>query len=772
MYKVAIDIVAQTQQLTQELNKASGLIGKMGAAITGFFAFDMLKDAAMQVFEFGKEIEAVRSQVSKMTGLTGSELNSMTGAVKATASTFGAETNEIIQAANNMSKNMGISFAQANKLIREGFATGANASGEFMDMVREYPAMFHDAGMSAEQMIAIMSQSVKEGIYSDKGADAIKEGMLRLREMTPATADALNGIGISSKKLQTDLAKGNISVFQAIQQVSNKLATLPPQSSKVGTALADIFGGAGEDAGLRYITMLGKMDTSMSALIAKQNESAKAQLEQAAATEKLTSMWSSLFGGSSVWFTKLKTAVMEFAVKAIEGIVDVINYFIELYNESTAFRWIIQGIKASFKNTFDFIAFTIAEVGNRFKTIGKILEAIFKGEFAKIPGILDQSADKTTQNVKKLGTSVAQNLKDGFNAALNPKEKIKLVSLTEGAPSGDAEQTGKTVGKSFADGLANGLQVQKVMDELRKQFQQITNQSQVWGDAIDVVAEKKKALQTAINKLIEAGVKPESQSITNLLQQYRDLGSVQPFPDSPLKSITTATVTQKSTTDFQSVKKLPATSFDKQTAEMAALQQVLQTVGMQFNIASQNAALFGTQTDLIAEKKSILQGAIAQLVEQGFTIEGTAITTLMEQYTAFYNMQTGINGAMAEFGTTMMENAKTGAKSFKELAKSAANAARNIIRAQIAEGIAGAIAKALTSVPAPYNLILAGIAGATAATLFNTLIPEFAGGGIVSGTTLGIMGEYPGAKSNPEVIAPLNKLQNLIEPQGAMPQKI
>jgi tape measure domain-containing protein len=41
-------------------------------------------------------------------------------------------------------------------------------------------------------------------------------------------------------------------------------------------------------------------------------------------------------------------------------------------------------------------------------------------------------------------------------------------------------------------------------------------------------------------------------------------------------------------------------------------------------------------------------------------------------------------------------------------------------------------------------------------------VPAFANGGIVSGPTLGLMGEYTGAKSNPEVIAPLNKLQNII----------
>jgi len=45
-------------------------------------------------------------------------------------------------------------------------------------------------------------------------------------------------------------------------------------------------------------------------------------------------------------------------------------------------------------------------------------------------------------------------------------------------------------------------------------------------------------------------------------------------------------------------------------------------------------------------------------------------------------------------------------------------------------------------------------------------MPAFANGGIVSGPTIGLMGEYPGAKSNPEVIAPLDKLQSMLNNNG------
>ena len=40
----------------------------------------------------------------------------------------------------------------------------------------------------------------------------------------------------------------------------------------------------------------------------------------------------------------------------------------------------------------------------------------------------------------------------------------------------------------------------------------------------------------------------------------------------------------------------------------------------------------------------------------------------------------------------------------------------------------------------------------------------FANGGVVSGPTMALIGEYAGASNNPEVVAPLDKLRSMIEP--------
>ena len=81
----------------------------------------------------------------------------------------------------------------------------------------------------------------------------------------------------------------------------------------------------------------------------------------------------------------------------------------------------------------------------------------------------------------------------------------------------------------------------------------------------------------------------------------------------------------------------------------------------------------------------------------------------------------------------------------------------------ISQAIAGATASGAATGPAAIfttpGFIATAVGGVMAAF---AAIPKFADGGIVSGTTLGVMGEYTGAKQNPEVIAPLNKLEAMI----------
>lgn len=83
----------------------------------------------------------------------------------------------------------------------------------------------------------------------------------------------------------------------------------------------------------------------------------------------------------------------------------------------------------------------------------------------------------------------------------------------------------------------------------------------------------------------------------------------------------------------------------------------------------------------------------------------------------------------------------------------------------IAAGMASEALKAVAW--SGIGAIIAGgalVAATAAAKAALNKATAFANGGIVSGPTYALVGEYAGARSNPEVIAPLDKLRSMIEP--------
>lgn len=249
----------------------------------------------------------------QFTEKSGEDLKAYRTEVQAIADFYGKDFKEVLIGANAVSKQFGISAEESLKLIQDGFIAGADANGEFLDTLREYPAYFKEAGISAETFIAITAQAAKSGIYSDKGVDVIKEGNLRIREMTTATAAALEGIGISADEVQEQLKSGQKTTFDIIQMVSERLNELPDSASVVGTALADIFGGPGEDAGLQYIRTLKDIKTNLGDVKAETGELGKAQEDMIESQKLLSKELALLFdatGGSfETMSAKIKSSI-------------------------------------------------------------------------------------------------------------------------------------------------------------------------------------------------------------------------------------------------------------------------------------------------------------------------------------------------------------------------------------------------------------------------------------------------------------------------------
>ena len=130
---------------------------------------------------------------------------------------------------------------------------------------------------------------------------------------------------------------------------------------------------------------------------------------------------------------------------------------------------------------------------------------------------------------------------------------------------------------------------------------------------------------------------------------------------------------------------------------------------------------------------------------------------------------TGMEQVALGLGQSLQTAMLSGAQSAKGFATAFLASAAKVIKAAIQMAVANAALSALESVPFPYNIILAGVAGAAASALFGALIskvgiPALAEGGMATGPTMAVVGDNPNAHIDPEVISPLSKLQNMIQP--------
>ena len=374
-------------------------------------------------------VEATRL-TQQFTGKSGDDLKAFRNEVQAVADSFGADFRETLIATNALSKQFGISANEALQLVKDGFLSGADANGEFLDTLKEYPAYFKEAGISADQFVAIVAQTNKMGIFSDKGVDAIKEANLRLREMTTATAAALDGIGISSEQVQKDLQTGTKTTFDVIQDVSAKLAELPDNAATVGAAIADIFGGPGEDAGLQYLRTLKDISTNMDEVKGKAGVLAQLQEEQLQSQIELQNALSGLFdatgGNFETLTTQAKVFVNQGLTAIIKGVIDVVNYLIELYNESVLIRAIWNGIVAGFKTTFDTLGNLFGFFIDIVKATGTALKGAFTLDFDDVKKGLSDYAAAYGNLVKAQVKDITQNFKEGLD---DMQKKIKPITI-------------------------------------------------------------------------------------------------------------------------------------------------------------------------------------------------------------------------------------------------------------------------------------------------------------------------------------------------------
>lgn len=438
-----------------------------GTLAVGFAAFGAVSDLLEGLNEQIKETRALQLSIANLTGQTGDALQKGAAQSKAIAEAYGQSAEEIAIAANTFSKELGINFTEALDLVEVGFRKGANAQGEFLDNLREYPAQFRDAGASAQDFLAISIAASREGVYSDKGLDAVKEFGLRIREQTKATKTALSdALGEQfTSELFGNLNKGSITSVQALGKVTTALKENGVQGSQLQTVIADVFGGPGEDVGQRFLFTLGDIVAAQNDLTVSTNEYQEQQNEVYKANlalEESQALYNEAFADYSF--------ELEIAEKKGRAFLNnVVTGFFKFLNQAPA---LLKTLGAGLKTLFTTGSFTEAGI-----QAGKVYA--------------DQIKKIAEEDKKQRAFLEAERKKEEERNAKERAERLAALN----------RKTGSSAQKAFVEGSVAALQAEK------------SNLERALENTVGEAAQRKIVASIAV---IEARLKEQIDNINRL----------------------------------------------------------------------------------------------------------------------------------------------------------------------------------------------------------------------------------------------------------------
>ena len=439
-----------------------------------------------------------------------------------------------------------------------------------------------------------------------------------------------------------------------------------------------------------------------------------------------------------------------------KAVLDVANYFIDLYNESFAFRVLVEAISATFKIAFIRIKLIMKNiytvVTGAFKTIADVVGnfgTIIKGAFTLDRDLIKIGVSDMTKSLKGGFDDIVKNVKsetdNATKEALNviakgianisgtkPKIIIEAEVVTSGDGSGDGSDSdgngsGGTNLNTGVDPVALAEATNKaLLTTEAKRFAAELKATKAHYDKLIKLnkgnTEVVKQLETAKGEALATITKDSNQKKVDLMAEMENASAVS-------KEQRMALEIQREKDYYKGLID-EAVKFDLATdaleaARDAKVQQIMDSYNEKTSLFKEiQGQLIGQMQDGFNN----LGNSIADSLGAGESAMGTFAGVLIQ--TALTSLSTSLAATMGK----SMEGAAETAKGFGPLAA--------FVLPALLAGAAVAVKGAFGKVEKPK---------------------KFAKGGIVSTPTMGLMGEYPGARSNPEVIAPLDKLRGMID---------
>ena len=267
---------------------------------------------------------------------------------------------------------------------------------------------------------------------------------------------------------------------------------------------------------------------------------------------------------------------------------------------------------------------------------------------------------------------------------------------------------------------------------------------------INMMIEKLKA-QIPVSALVTEETKENTEAVGKLTKEEKEF--IKASEDKRKQLEKNADVLRKQREDeLEDIKKiLEANDELEKTKEVkgAEVKFAPITTGVNKKLSEQNEQirkLTQEQAGIFNEYMSYMQ-PIAQSIENLFSNLSRSIVDSLA------SANTGFGAFLSSMASYLLD---LGGMILKEImmikAQAIALAILNGLKEGSMKGVVGMVA---------MGGLIAGAIG-TINHHFQKSVPKFADGGIVSGPTMAMVGEYSGAKRNPEIIAPLDRLQSMM----------
>lgn len=443
-------------------------------------------------YDYNKGLIEASRLTQNFTDATGEAADKVTADMGALADHMGKGYEETIGAANTLVQQFGISWEEAMTLMEDGIQAGADMSGNMLANIDRFAPALRDAGVSADEFMSILAET-RNGIFSEQGVQDIVKAGTRLRAMTKQTEESLDAVGISARQMQADLESGNISMLDAVQQVAGKLKELPENSQEAGEVIKNVFGRTAAEGGTLLIQSIADVNTNLDVAKERMDDLGRVNREQMEAQKELNETLAAVFKMSGTNFeqmtTQAKTYIVQGLTNIIKGCVDIVNWFIRMYNKSIVVRGAVNSIVNSFKTMWEIAKFILSQIVDSFKAMGTVIEGVVTLDWDKVKQGWGDGMKALAGNVETMARNIASNTAQAFNNTLNDEMQEVSIDLNANLNTVNSSGNAPGSGNNGTGGLSGAGKDKDDKDAEKRAKEELKRLHELEESRISVMAE-------------------------------------------------------------------------------------------------------------------------------------------------------------------------------------------------------------------------------------------------------------------------------------------